>query len=764
MDETPAARQIAELRAQIEHHNQLYYQKAAPEISDLEFDRLLRQLQDLEAAHPDLITPDSPTQRVGGAPLEGFSQITHRVPMMSLDNAYSEGEVRSFYVRLQKELGREKVRCVVEPKVDGVAVSVRYENGALKYAATRGDGRVGDDITQNLKTIRSLPLRLPDHVPQTFEVRGEVYMSRKGFDKMNQEREEAGEPAFANPRNATAGSLKQLDSRDVAKRPLEIIFYGLGDMGDAGLASQSDIHRLLAAAGLPKAAFIWEKDTAEGILEVIHELDEKRRTLPYDTDGAVIKVDSFSEQKNMGCTSKAPKWAVAYKYAPERAETELLHVDVQVGRTGVLTPVARLKPVFLSGSTVSNATLHNYDEIARKDIRVGDLVIIEKAGEIIPAVVSVSRDEATGKDKRTGDEIKVVPPTHCPVCHSPAVRKEKQVALRCVNPFCSAQVIRRLDFFGARNGLDIAGLGGAVSEGLVKNGLVKHPLDLFDLKAEDLGRLNLGTEEEPRRLGDKNAAKLIAGIERARTLSLERWIFALGIDEVGSTTARDLARFHTSLEDLAGSRLLRGVILYHALAPQRKELDPSARKNKKKPAEELQRLNAEFAELDARFKAVLKQLTESGFASKNAKNKDTEVSTIVGLVASRSVVEFFESEQGREVLARLHELGISPKAEHAEQESGAQTLAGFSFVVTGTLKSYGREQAAEEIRKRGGNVTGSVSRKTSFVVAGESPGDSKITDAQKHGTRVIGEDEFLALLAQDKPAPEKPPEQGELLL
>lgn len=757
-DKTSAAKRAEHLRSELERHNRLYYQHAAPEISDREFDQLLRELQDIEKERPELITPDSPTQRVGGAPLEGFAQITHRVPMMSLDNAYSEGEVRSFFVRLQKELGRDRIRCVIEPKVDGVAVSVRYEDGALKYAATRGDGRVGDDITQNIKTIRSLPLRLPADCPQTFEVRGEIYMSRKGFDKMNQEREEAGEPAFANPRNATAGSLKQLDSREVAKRPLEIVFYGLGDMGTANLSSQSDIHQLLAEAGLPKAAFFWEKDTVEGILEVIHELDERRRTLPYDTDGAVIKVDSFVEQRNMGVTSKAPKWAVAYKYAPEQAETKVLKVDVQVGRTGVLTPVARLEPVFLSGSTVSNATLHNYEEIERKDIRIGDLVIIEKAGEIIPAVVSVS------KNKRTGTETPVVPPTHCPECDSPAVKKEGEVAIRCVNPFCSAQAIRRLDFFGARNGLDIAGLGGAVSEGLVRSGLVKHPLDLFGLKMEDLGKLNLGTEEEPRRLGDKNAAKLIEGIERARKLSLERWIFALGIYEVGSTTARDLAKFHSSLEDLANSQILGDVVEYHQKIEHRKEVNPDGKENKGKSVEEKNELSKEYDKVNREVAELCTRLIATGFATARASQKKPEISTVVGQVASKSILEFFRSEQGHEVISRLRALGISPQAEQVKQSSGPQTLSGLSFVVTGTLKSYGREQAADEIRKRGGTVTGSVSKKTNYVVAGESPGDNKMKDAEKHGIRIITEDEFLVLLSQETPATQTPSPQGELNL
>jgi DNA ligase (NAD+) len=756
MDKTSAAKEIEELRAQIEHHNNLYYKEAAPEITDFEFDQLLRRLQSLEEANPELVAADSPTQRVGGAPLEGFTQITHRVPMMSLANAYSEADVRSFYSRLQRELGQQNIQCVIEPKVDGVAVSVRYEDGLLVYAATRGDGRVGDDVTRNLEMI--LPRLLPNDVPQTFEVRGEVFMSRKGFDQMNEERQEEGEASFANPRNATAGSLKQLDPSKVKKRPLEIVFYGLGDIGTAVLSSQSDIRTLLTKAKLPKSELFWKRDTVEGILEVIRKLDERRRLLPYDTDGAVIKVDSLAEQQRLGVTSKAPKWAVAYKYAPEQAETQVLKVQEQVGRTGVLTPVARLVPVFLSGSTVSNATLHNYEEIERKDIREGDYVIIQKAGEIIPAVVSVN------KDKRTGKETPVVPPTQCPECHSPVVKQEGEVAIRCVNPFCSAQAIRRLDFFGARNGLDIAGLGGAVSEGLVKGGWVKHPLDLFGLKVEDLGKLNLGTEEEPRRLGDKNAAKLIEGIERARKLSLERWIFALGIYEVGSTTARDLARFHSSLEDLAKSRILRDVVAYDEKDTQRMLSSPRSDENKVKPIEVRKELEKVYNALNSEIAPLCDALVATGFATKRGTKTMPKVVTAVGPVACKSVVEFFETDQGHEVLRRLKELSIFPTAERPNQAKSVQNLSGLSFVVTGTLKSYGREQAADEIRKRGGTVTGSVSKKTNYVVAGESPGDNKMKDAEKHGIKVIGEDEFLVLLSQETPATQISSPQGELNL
>jgi len=526
-----------QLRTELERHTRLYYEEAAPEISDQEFDILLRELQDLESANPELITPDSPTQRVGGAPLQGFTQIAHTVPMMSLDNTYSELEMRDFYLRVLKGLGKESVPCVIEPKVDGVAVSVRYENGTLKHAVTRGDGRVGDDITQNLKTIRSLPLRLPKDVPQTFEVRGEVYMPRAGFDKMNKEREEAGEPRFANPRNATAGSLKQLDPKETAKRPLSVIFYGIGDAGEARLQEQKDIYKLLKDCGLPRAAHLWECNSAEEIIAAIHDLDEKRKTLPYDTDGAVVKVNSFAEQRDLGATSKAPRWAIAYKYQAEQAETKLLSVDIQVGRTGALTPVARLMPVFLSGSTVSNATLHNFEEIGRKDIRVGDYVIIEKAGEIIPAVVKVC------VEKRSGDETPVPVPTMCPECGTPVVKDEAQVAIRCPNPECPEQVKRRLEHFTHRGAMDIRGLGEQMVAQLVDAGLVKNAADLYDLDETALGRLE--------RQGAKSIENLLKGLVESKQQPPWRLVFGLGILHVGVAAARSLVDHFGSVDDLA---------------------------------------------------------------------------------------------------------------------------------------------------------------------------------------------------------------------
>jgi len=553
MSHAEAAARAAVLRDELHRHNRLYYIEAKPEISDREFDALLRELQDLEAAHPDLLTPDSPTQRVGGAPIEGFTQIVHAVPMMSLDNTYSEEELTAFFQRLQKGLGRERIACLLEPKIDGVAITVRYENGVLKHAATRGDGRTGDDVTANLKTIPSLPLRLPAGVPQTLEVRGEVFMPKAGFAKLNDERESAGEPRFANPRNATAGTLKQLDSRIVAKRPLDIVFYGVVEAGavaaasddlfaaPAGPQSQQDVQALLAKAGFRRAERVWSADSAEGLLDAIRELDTLRHDLPYETDGAVIKVDRFSDQRDLGATSKAPRWAIAYKFQPEQAETRLLAVDIQVGRTGALTPVARLEPVFLSGSTVSNATLHNFEEIERKDIRVGDLVVIEKAGEIIPAVVQVQTAA------RTGAETPIPRPTHCPVCGTAAHQDEEQVAIRCPNPHCPEVVKRRLEHFAARGAMDIRGLGESVVAQLVDAGLVRDAADLYDLDALRLASLE--------RQGAKSIDNLLKALAESKNQPPWRLVFGLGILHVGATAARTLMEHFGGIDALAAASI-----------------------------------------------------------------------------------------------------------------------------------------------------------------------------------------------------------------
>lgn len=663
MTEAEAANRIEELRREIEHHNRLYYQEARQVISDQAFDGLLRELIDLEVAYPQWVTPDSPTQRVGGAPIEGFVQIRHTVPMMSLDNTYSEAELASFFQRVQKGLGRERVACVVEPKVDGVAISIRYENGLLKHAVTRGDGQVGDDVTANVRTIKSLPLRLPAEGPQSFEVRGEVFMPKEGFARLNAEREEAGEQRFANPRNATAGTLKQLDSRIAAKRPLDVVFYGLADAGDAEVGSHTEVQALLKQAGLRMADLVWQAETGEGLIAAIRELDERRKGLPYETDGAVIKVNDLMDQRELGATSKAPRWAIAYKYQPEQAETRLLAVDIQVGRTGALTPVARLAPVFLSGSTVSNATLHNFEEIERKDIRVGDWVVIEKAGEIIPAVVMVN------VAKRTGEEQLIVPPSECPVCGHGTRKDDELVVLRCPNPDCSEQVKRRLEHFVSRGAMDIRGLGEQVVAQLVDAGLVKQPADFYDLTELNLARLE--------RQGAKSIENLLKAISESRQQPPWRLVFGLGILHVGVTAARTLMEFFGSVPKLAAASV-----------------------------EDLLRCEE------------------------------------IGEVMAASVYEWFRDERNQQLLARLAEAGVTMVQQQTEPTSDA--LAGTTWVITGSL-SQGREEIAEIIRAHGGKVSGSVSKKTSFVLAGEEAG-SKLEKAVKLGVPVVDEATFRAKL------------------
>src|SRR5436190_3615583 len=466
MERKEAETKIAQLREEIRKHDRLYYEEAAPIISDHEYDRLYKELVDLETQFPDLLTPDSPTQRVGGKPLQAFEQLRHLIPMLSLDNTYSEAEVKNFYARMQRLLPNEKIPVVIEPKVDGVAVSLIYEKGRLRQAATRGDGNMGDNITQNIGTIRSVPERLRGAAPKLLEVRGEVYMDKNGFEKLNDERRKAGLPLFANPRNAAAGSLKQLDPAIVAKRPLGVVLYGSGATEGVDVDVHSEIFPLLKKLGLPATERCWVAESLDEILEAIHELDRVRRSFAYQTDGAVVKVNSLAQRERLGFTAKSPRWAIAYKYAAERVETRLNGIVIQVGRTGILTPVAALEPVLVSGSTVGRATLHNEDEIKRRDIRIGDTVVIEKAGEVIPAVVEVVKS----KRPLGAEPFDFSKHVHgkCPVCGGPSRRDPQFVAWRCENLQCPAQTTRRVEFFAARSALDIESVGGIVADKLVE--------------------------------------------------------------------------------------------------------------------------------------------------------------------------------------------------------------------------------------------------------------------------------------------------------
>jgi len=716
MERKEAGRKIPQLRKEIRRHDRLYYEEAAPIISDHEYDRLYKELVDLETQFPDLVTPDSPTQCVGGRPLQAFEQVSHLIPMLSLDNTYSEAEVKNFYARMQRLLPDEKIPVVIEPKVDGVAVSLIYENGKLRQAATRGDGNVGDNITQNIRTIRSVPERLRDNAPKLLEVRGEVYMDRKGFEKLNDEREKEGLALFANPRNAAAGSLKQLDPSIVAKRPLGIVLYGTGATERVDINLHSKIFPLLKKLGLPVTERWWMAQSVAEILDAIHELDAIRHKFAYQTDGAVIKVDSFSQRDRLGFTAKSPRWAIAYKYAAERVQTRLNDIVIQVGRTGILTPVAMLEPVFVSGSTVGRATLHNEDEIKRKDIRIGDTVVIEKAGEVIPAVVEVVKSKRP-RDSKPFDFSKHIH-GKCPVCGGPIRRDPEFVAWRCENLHCPAQTTRRVEFFAARGALDIESVGGIVADKLVERGLVKEPLDLFELKIEAVAKLNLGTEEAPRVFGEKNATKAMNAIERARTLPLSRWLYALAIPDVGKTTATQLTRFHDTIQDVADSQLLRDILEYH----QRREHKESA-------------------------KEIAERLIKSGFGkpSKSKAEKDGIV-TEVGPAVAQSVLDFFASATGKKILRRMKELGIEPKSEKVSaKKAAALPLAGKTFVLTGTLPLMTREEATEKIEALGGHVTGSVSKKTDYVLAGAEPG-SKFDKAKEMGVKIIDEAGFRKML------------------
>src|SRR6266699_780536 len=703
-DEKQAAKRAAQLRDEIRKHDRLYYEKAAPIISDREYDRLYKELVDLETEFPNLLTPDSPTQRVGGMPLQAFAQIEHRVPMLSLDNTYSEDEIANFYKRITRLLPDEKIPVVIEPKVDGVAVSVMYETGRLKYAATRGDGLVGDDITQNIKTIRSVPHQLRGGAPKVFEARGEAYLDKDGFKKLNKERKAAGLPLFANPRNAAAGSLKHLDPKIAAQRPLGMVFYGTGATEGADVDLHSKIFPLFKKLGLPTHEDWWLADSVEKILNAIRDLDEIRHDFPYETDGAVIKVDALAQRERLGFTAKSPRWAIAYKYAAERVETRLNDIIIQVGRTGILTPVAALESVLVSGSTVARATLHNEDEIKRKDIRIGDTVVIEKAGEVIPAVVEVV------KSKRPSDSKPFDFGKHihgkCPVCGGPIRRDPEFVAWRCENLYCPAQTTRRVEFFAARGALDIESIGGIVADKLGERGLVREPLGLFELNVEQLAKLNLGTAEAPRVFGEKNATKAINAIERASSLPLSRWLFALAIPDVGKTTAMQLARFHETIEDVADSQLLRDVLTYHERSDQNR-------------------------------KQIANRLIEAGFAEKSkSKSEKDGIVTEVGPVVAKSVLAFFESEAGSRILRRMKQLHIFPKSEKISAKKAAKLpLAEKTFVLTGALASMTREEATAKIEAFGGHVGGSVSKKTDYVLAGAAPG-SKFEKAKQLGIRI----------------------------
>ncbi len=673
------------LADEIRHHDHAYYVLAQPTLSDAEYDRRYQELVGIERDFPELVTPDSPTQRVGGAPVEGFNPVRHRVPMMSLDNAFSSADVEAFIARVQKAAPESKLAWTVEPKIDGIAVSLRYEHGVFVQGVTRGDGTKGDDITANLRTIRNLPLRLrapsgegsgrsgtPVPPPEVLELRGEVYLPDAGFKKINEERIAAGEEAFMNPRNATGGSLKQLDPRVAAQRPLAVVVYGLGEViGNPQPATQTTLLAWLESFGLPIPERTWTAHSPAEVLAAIQELDTVRRDFGYETDGAVVKLDAIALREGLGSTAKAPRWAIAYKYAPEQARTRLHAITVQVGRTGALTPVAELEPVLLSGSTVSRATLHNEDEIRRKDIRLGDVVFIEKAGEVIPAVVRVDTDA------RDGTEREFHFPRQCPECGTAASKEPTAdgdgVVWRCGNPDCPARVRGRIGHWCSRGAMDIDGGGEVLVTQLVGGGHVRDVADIYRLKLEDLAGLE--------RRGEKSARNILDGIQASRDRDLWRLIFGLGILHVGAGVAKALARAFPSLDDLA-----------HA-------------------SEE--------------------RLLQIGD---------------IGEVIARSVVGWFQDPDHQALLERLRQAGLRFTSSTYQPPTGAAAgpLAGKTLVLTGTLPGLSREEATALIEKAGGKVSSTVSKKTHFVVAGTEAG-SKLTKAQSLGIPIVDEAQLIGM-------------------
>jgi DNA ligase (NAD+) len=642
--------------------------------------------------------------------------------MLSLDNLFAADgfePLRKFVDSVQRELPGENLTWHVEPKIDGVAISLRYEHGEFVLGATRGDGIEGDDITANLRTIKSLPKKLKGKAPSVLEVRGEVYMPEAAFQRMIQQQRDAGDPVFKNPRNATAGALKQLDPRAVAARQLEIVLYGIGDH-DADLpATQKEMLSWLGEFGFPIPHFRKVCASSEEVMEAIKTLDAERHEYGFETDGAVIKLNEIEPRERLAARRAFPKWARAWKFPPERKPTKLLGITVQVGRTGALTPVAELEPIELARTEVRRATLHNEDEIRRKDIPNWRHGVRGEGRRDHPAVVGVVLEKRP-PGAQPFDFTEFLG-GKCPVCGGP-IRRDPQFAVWvCENPGCPAQKTRRLEYFAKRGALDLDGLGGIVADKLIERRVVDDPLDVFGLQADALAELNLGTAEEPRTFGEKNARKLVGAIERARTLPLARWLHALAIPDVGEETAHDLAKYHENLDAVAESALLRDVVRLDQLRGELEETNPRARRNSTKTEMEKQQLASRHAELLEEANATGRRLIEGGFAQP-AKRKgatDADAVVVVGPVTARAALKWFESDYGRSVLTRLRELGISPKGRSPTTGNGqAHVFAGKTLVLTGTLETMGRSEAQERIRAIGGNVSSSVSRKTDFVVAG----------------------------------------------
>lgn len=658
-----AKKRVEELHQLLNQYNHEYYVLDNPTVPDSEYDKLLHELIQLEEQFPELLTPTSPTQRVGGKPLEGFQKVTHSIPMLSLSNAFNEQELRDFDRRVREKIGSD-FAYVCELKIDGLAVSLRYEDGVFVQGSTRGDGTTGEDITMNLRTVRSIPLKLRE--PVTIEVRGEVFMPKKSFEALNKEREKNGEELFANPRNAAAGSLRQLDPKIAASRNLDVFLYSLGEHGPLDITKHSEGLALLDRLGLKTNKERRICQSIDEVLEYIAEWQEKRPNLPYEIDGIVIKVDRYDQQQALGETVKSPRWAIAYKFPAEEVVTKLIDIELSVGRTGVVTPTAILEPVRVAGTTVQRASLHNEDLIREKDIRIGDQVVIRKAGDIIPEVVRAI------PERRNGEEQPFSMPTHCPECSSDLVRLDEEVALRCMNPKCPAQIREGLIHFASRNAMNIDGLGERVITQLFEEKLIEDVADLYKLKREELLQLE--------RMGEKSVSNLLNAIEASKQNSLERLLFGLGIRHVGAKAAKILAQ--------------------------------------------------EFGHLDKLKEATLEQLMSINE---------------IGEKMAQSVVAYFRLPEVQELIEELRNVGVNFEYKGPRQEAAALSesiLAGKTVVLTGKLSQLTRNEAKEKLEALGANVTGSVSKKTDIVIAGEDAG-SKLTKAQQLGIEIWNEERLL---------------------
>ena len=689
-------RQRAEvLRREIETHNYRYHVLDSPTVPDAEYDKLFRELVELERAHPELLTPDSPTLRVGATPLKEFPQVTHRTPMLSLNNAFTDEDVIGFDRRVREGLGQDEIEYAAEPKFDGLAISLVYDRGRFVQGATRGDGYTGEDVTANLRTVRSIPLRLRGaRPPASVEVRGEVIMYKADFERMNARQRERGEKEFANPRNAAAGSLRQLDPKITAARPLRFFAYGLGDSGGTSFQRHGEVLDWIADQGLPVSA---ERATVRGLSGLFgfyRRMGEKRDKLPYAIDGVVYKVNRLDYQQSLGFVSRAPRFALAHKYPAEEALTEIIDIEVQVGRTGALTPVARLKPVSVGGVTVTNATLHNEDEVRRKDVWRRDTVVVRRAGDVIPEVVNVSK----AGPRAASDRFEM--PARCPVCGSEVVRLEGEAAARCTGGlFCRAQRKQALLHFASRRAMDIEGLGEKLVDQLVDLEIVRTPADIY--------RLDVATLAGLERMGEKSARNVVAAIEKSRTPTLARFVYALGIPGVGEEVARILAKHFGELEAL---------------------------------------LHADWAGIAEKKKAIQK---ENAARKRRGEAALPAVLEGVGPELMESLEKFFSQEHNREVIAQLTAGAHGIRVQAGKSPSAATDSGGKTFVLTGTLPGMTRDEAIELIRSRGGKVVGSVSKNTDYVVAGDDAG-SKLEKAHKLGVTVLDEAGLRKMFEESK--------------